>query len=30
MTTFFIALAVLLLGYFIYGKFVEKVFGIDP
>ena len=30
MTSFFIALAVLLLGYFIYGKFVEKVFGIDP
>ena len=30
MVTFFIALAVLLLGYFIYGKFVEKVFGIDP
>ena len=30
MISFFIALAVLLLGYFIYGKFVEKVFGIDP
>ena len=30
MVTFFIALAVLILGYFIYGKFVEKVFGIDP
>ena len=30
MVTFFIALAVLVLGYFIYGKFVEKVFGSDP
>ena len=30
MTTFFIALAILVLGYFLYGKFVEKVFGIDP
>ena len=30
MISFCIALAVLLLGYFIYGKFVEKVFGIDP
>ncbi len=30
MTTFFIALAVLVLGYVVYGKFVEKVFGIDP
>ena len=30
MISFFIAIAVLLLGYFIYGKFVEKVFGIDP
>ena len=30
MITFFIALAILLLGYFIYGKMVEKVFGIDP
>ena len=30
MTSFCIALAVLLLGYFIYGKFVEKVFSIDP
>ena len=29
MITFFIALAVLILGYFLYGKFVEKVFGID-
>ena len=30
MITFFIALAVLILGYFIYGKFVENVFGVDP
>ena len=30
MITFFIALGVLILGYFIYGKLVEKIFGIDP
>ena len=30
MITFFIALAVLILGYFIYGKFVERLFGADP
>ena len=30
MTTFCIALAILVLGYLIYGKFVEKVFGIEP
>ena len=30
MITFFIALAVLILGYFVYGKLVEKIFGIDP
>ena len=30
MVTFFIALAVLVLGYLFYGKFVEKVFGADP
>ena len=30
MITFFIALAVLIIGYILYGKFVEKVFGIDP
>ena len=30
MTTFFIALAILVLGYVVYGKFVEKLFGIDP
>ncbi len=29
MTSFLIALAVLIGGYFIYGAFVEKVFGID-
>ena len=27
---FFIALAGLLAGYFVYGTFVEKVFGADP
>ena len=30
MTSFLIALAVLIGGYFIYGLFVEKIFGIDP
>ncbi len=30
MITFFIALAVLILGYIIYGKFIEKLFGADP
>ena len=29
MITFFIALALLIAGYFIYGKLVEKIFGID-
>ncbi|RYG73016.1 carbon starvation protein A [Lentibacillus lipolyticus] len=29
MITFFISIAVLIVGYFIYGKFVEKTFGID-
>ncbi|WP_373829976.1 carbon starvation CstA family protein, partial [Bacteroides heparinolyticus] len=29
MTTFFIALIALLLGYFVYGKLVERVFGTD-
>ena len=29
MVTFFIALAVLILGYLIYGKFIEKLFGAD-
>lgn len=30
MITFFIALAVLIVGYLIYGKFIEKLFGADP
>ena len=30
MITFFIALAVLILGYIVYGKLVEKLFGADP
>ena len=30
MITFCIALACLVLGYFIYGSFVERVFGISP
>lgn len=30
MITFFMALAALILGYFVYGKMVEKVFGADP
>lgn len=30
MTSFLLALAVLIGGYFIYGAFAEKVFGIDP
>ena len=30
MVTFCIALACLVLGYFIYGSFVERVFGISP
>lgn len=29
MITFFVAVAVLIVGYFLYGKFVEKVFGVD-
>ena len=29
MITFIISIAVLILGYFFYGKFVEKIFGID-
>lgn len=29
MISFFTAIIVLILGYFIYGKFVEKTFGID-
>ena len=30
MTSFLIALAVLIGGYFIYGTLVEKIFGVDP
>lgn len=30
MTSFLIAIAVLIGGYFIYGLFVERVFGIEP
>ena len=29
MLTFFICLAILIVGYFLYGKYVEKVFGIS-
>jgi len=29
MLTFFICLAVLIVGYFLYGKYVEKVFGVS-
>ena len=29
MITFFVALACLILGYVLYGAFVEKVFGVD-
>jgi len=30
MISFFIAIAALILGYFFYGKFIEKIFIIDP
>ena len=30
MISFFVALALLVAGYFVYGKFVEKVFSPDP
>ena len=30
MITFCIALVLLVLGYLIYGKLAERVFGIDP
>lgn len=30
MITFFVSLAVLLLGYYFYSRYVEKVFGADP
>ena len=29
MITFFIAIAVLIVGYFLYGKLAERIFGID-
>lgn len=29
MITFFIAIAVLILGYVVYGRFVERIFGIN-
>ena len=30
MITFTVALAALIAGYFIYGKLVSRVFGVDP
>lgn len=30
MVTFYVALACLVLGYVVYGAFVEKIFGVDP
>jgi len=30
MITFLISIAVLIAGYFLYGKIIEKLFGIDP
>lgn len=30
MITFILSIAALVLGYLIYGKFVEKKFGVDP
>ncbi|MBQ8018998.1 MAG: carbon starvation protein A, partial [Paludibacteraceae bacterium] len=30
MNSFYIAFVALVLGYLVYGKFVEKVFGPDP
>ncbi len=30
MITFFVSIAMLLAGYFIYGKLVERIFGIQP
>lgn len=29
MITFFSAIIILIVGYFLYGRFVERVFGID-
>lgn len=30
MTTFIISIVALIAGYFLYGSFIEKVFGVDP
>ena len=30
MVSFFISVLALILGYLLYGKFVERVFGPDP
>lgn len=30
MISFLVSIVVLIVGYFVYGKFVEKVFGIEP
>ncbi len=30
MYTFFISIAILLLGYYFYSRYVEKIFGVDP
>ena len=30
MITFFASILALVVGYFVYGRFIEKVFGIDP
>jgi len=30
MISFLLSIAVLILGYFIYGKFIEKIFGVQP
>ncbi len=30
MISFLLSIVVLILGYFLYGKFIEKIFGIDP
>lgn len=30
MVTFFVCIAVLVIGYFTYGKLIEKIFGVEP
>ena len=30
MTTFILALSILVTAYFVYGSFVARVFGVDP